>query len=365
VTTTVLFIFDAPSRLRAHLEDRLAECGGVRLVFGAAPAPEAAVDGPDRRWWHADLLAAAAEADVIVGWRPTPDLLGAAERMRLFVHPGVGVQHLIDDFRLLAATRPVVLSNGHGNTVFTAQHVVALLLAITNKVVAHHNWMREGRWRTGDADGKSIPLAGRHVGLLGYGSVNRRVHRHLTSFGPTVSVLRRSWSADRHPAAHLDRDEPPHLDLGAAHRFEPADLATFLDVVDVLSIAVPLTDETKGMIGSAEFARLGPTGLVVNVGRGAVVDEAALFDALRDRTIAGAAVDVWYDYEPTADAAGRRYPWSPHCPFHELDNIVLSPHRAASPFDDLGRWDEVVENIRRVAAGRSDLLNVVDLTRGY
>ncbi len=95
-----------------------------------------------------------------------------------------------------------------------------------------------------------------------------------------------------------------------------------------------------------------------------MIDEAALYHALRDGVIAGAAIDVWYDYRPEPDAEGRKYPWSPEHPFHELDNIVLSPHRAASPIFAPGRWEEVLDLIRRNIGGR-ELLNVIDLEAGY
>ncbi len=108
---------------------------------------------------------------------------------------------------------------------------------------------------------------------------------------------------------------------------------------------------------------MGSDGLLVNVSRGRVIDEESLFCALRDELIAGAAIDVWYDYDPSPDEEGRKYPFS--FPFHTLENVILSPHRAASPLDDLHRWDEVIENTRRFAVGHKQLINIVDLTEGY
>ena len=87
------------------------------------------------------------------------------------------------------------------------------------------------------------------------------------------------------------------------------------------------------------------------------------FKEILEKKIAGAGIDVWYDYRPEPDAEGRKYPYS--FPFHELDNIVMSPHRCYSPFDSLERWDGVIENIKRADAGRRDYLNIVDLKRGY
>jgi phosphoglycerate dehydrogenase-like enzyme len=316
----------------------LRDTAGVRLVF----PPDT---GPDT------LRSLAAGADVIVGWRPDEVMLQAAKRLKLFINPGAGVQHLLPRFSRQFRERGVVLVNGHGNACFTAQHAVALLLALTNHVVQHDRWMRQGRWRTGDTDAKSMPLCGRAVGLLGYGHVNRHVHLLLSRFDASFAVLRREWAG---------RNDPMPT---PATRFGPAELRRFLEQVDVLVAALPETDDTRGLIGARELELLGPDGLVVNVGRGPVFDEEALYRALQQGTIRGAAIDVWYDYRPEPDTDGRRYPY--RLPFHELDNVVLSPHRAASPLDDLARWDEVVENIRRFAAGRMDFLNTVDLDLGY
>jgi phosphoglycerate dehydrogenase-like enzyme len=210
--------------------------------------------------------------------------------------------------------------------------------------------MAGGRWRLGDAEAASIPLRGRRVGLLGYGHVNRQVHRFLAGFDVEFAALRAAWPASG--------EEPAPL-----RKFAEGELNPFLEYVDTLVLSVPETARTRGLIGAAELALLGAEGLLINVARGAAVDEESLYEALRGRTIAGAALDVWYEYRPEADRGGRKYPY--YYPFHNLDNVVLSPHRAASPFGDLARWDEVVENLKRFASGRGELLNVVDLGREY
>jgi phosphoglycerate dehydrogenase-like enzyme len=166
-------------------------------------------------------------------------------------------------------------------------------------------------------------------------SILKRVQRHESNWLPTV--------ADQYTIEQLPQ---------------------FLDKVDVLFVGVPLTSHTKGLLGADELKRLGPQGLLVNVARGGVIDEAALYQALRDRAIAGAALDVWYEYRPDPDDQDRKYPYQPAHPFHELDNVVLSPHRAASPVFSLRRWDEVAEHLRRFAQGKPPE-QVVDLEREY
>ncbi len=186
---------------------------------------------------------------------------------------------------------------------------------------------------------------------MGYGAVNQLVHRFLSGFDVRFIALRRDWSKQIEPT-------PTPL-----QRFLPVELPSFLQQTDRLIIALPATKHTVGLLGAKELSLLGKNALLVNVARGAIIEEKALFQALDNQQLSGAALDVWYNYQPQADSEGRKYPYT--LPFHQLDNVLLSPHRAASPFSDLKRWDEVVENITRFATDTSPLLNVVDLEEEY
>jgi phosphoglycerate dehydrogenase-like enzyme len=334
----VLFIWDVPDLLREYIEKGLQETEGVELIFPSTISDEV-------------LFELSSDVDIMVGWRPPSGLLENALKLKLHINPGTGIQHHIERFRELNKTRHVTLVNGHGNSYFTAQHAVALLLIVMNRVIPHHNWMVDGRWRTGDEEFKSIPLRRRKIGLLGYGAINTKVHKFLSGFDIEFSILKRSWK-------EANQNLPTEI-----QRYTPDQMNQFLEYVDILIVAVPHTSDTVGLIGQKELELLGPEGILVNVSRGVVVHEKSLFDALKNRVIAGAAIDVWYEYRPEPNEERKKYPYS--YPFHELENIVLSPHRGASPFDDLERWDEVIENIKRFAAGRTDFLNIVDLERSY
>ncbi|MHA2296216.1 MAG: NAD(P)-dependent oxidoreductase [Candidatus Hodarchaeales archaeon] len=335
--TTVLFTWNVRDGLKKYLTENLLDLS-VKLIFPLSASEE-------------EFTCHAPIADIIVGWRPTKMLLISAKKLKLFINPGAGVQHLIELFKEFNETRTVLLANGHGNSYFTAQHAVALLLALTNKVCKHHSWMINGKWRTGDSDAISTPLKNRKVGLLGYGAVNQKVHRFLSGFDLDFSVLRRNWDKQ---TASLPTP---------VRKFDENKLHSFLEEINILIIAIPLTTQTKGLIKAEEIELLGQEGLLVNLGRGDVVDELSLFTALKEKTIAGAAVDVWYNYRPEPDQDGRKYPFK--YPFHTLNNIVLSPHRGASPMNDLERWNEVIENIRRCTLGRNDFLNIVNLQDEY
>ncbi len=334
----VLFIWKVQDELKKYITQGLKDIK-VDLIF-----PEEAQEEI--------YLKHASVADIIVGWRPSKELLAKAKKLRLFINPGAGVQHLLELFDNIKKKRDVVLVNGHGNSYFTAQHIVGILLALMNKIIPHHSWMVEGKWRLGDTEAKSIPLRDKRIGLLGYGNVNKKVHRFLSSFDVSFSILRKHWNKDRSYAFPT-----------SCQKYEFVQLHEFLKEIDILIVAIPLTSDTEGLIGNNELRLLRKNGLLVSAGRGAVIDEESLYEALKNNVIAGAAIDVWYDYKPEPDDKGRQFPTQ--FPFYELNNVVLSPHRAASPFDDLRRWDEVIENITRFVRGEKKFLNEVNVEEGY
>jgi phosphoglycerate dehydrogenase-like enzyme len=334
----VLCIWQPNEKLLEYLHDGLSSYPQVKLIIPS--------DLQEKT-----LLKFAPKADIIMGWRPSKELLEKAKNAKLLINPGAGVQHLIPIFKKITKDRELILVNGHGNAYFTAQHVLAILLALMNKVILHHNWMVEGYWRRGDSFATSIPLRGRKVGLLGYGAVNRLVHKFISGFDVEFSILKRDWTK-----------KPDNFPTPIT-KYTIAELSEFLKEIDILIIAIPLTTKTEGLIQEKELELLGKDSLLVNIGRGSIIDEKSLYDALKEKRITGAAIDVWYNYQPEENADGRKYPTK--YPFHELDNIVLSPHRGASPMSDLKRWDEQIENIIRFARGQTNFINIVNLDEGY
>ena len=335
---TVCFISRVSEEVQNFLTENLKNLSNVKIIFPEDTSEES-------------LEKIVPGAEVLIGWRPSKSILNHATNLKVFINPGAGVNHLLDLFIGLNKTKKITLINGHGNSYFVAQHTVALLLTLMNKTIPHHNWMKEGRWRTGDDDAISIPLRFRKVGLLGYGAINRKVHRFLSGFDVEFHILRNNWN-------NLKDGLPT-----PAKKYIYNQLYEFLKEIDVLIIAVPVTSLTSGLIKAKEISLLSPNGLVVNVARGEIIDQEDLYYALKNGIISGAAIDVWYDYHPNPDKDGVKRPYK--FPFHTLDNIILSPHRGYSPFTDLSRWNEVVENITRMAKGRVNLINVVNLDKGY
>ena len=219
-----------------------------------------------------------------------------------------------------------VATNGGANAWAVAEQTIALLLCLYKRLIECDRSVRAGTWRQPITGMNTFELAGKTVGLLGVGNIGGKVARRLQAFETRIIYHDRFRQAD---------------DSG----WESVALATLLREADVLSVHVPLTAETRGLLGAAQFALMKPTAVVINTSRAEVFDEAALEDALRTRRIAGAGLDVFHQ-EPVSTASGLL----------ALDNVVLSPHSAGHSYEAWFRRARFAwENIARVAAGEAPL----------
>lgn len=318
------------------------------LECGLEGAPVRLMIPPDAE--RSSLLAMVPDADVLIGWGSDLELLEAATRLKLFINPGTGITQHIENFRTLCQTREVALANGHGNSYAVAQHTVALLLALTNKVIPHHRRMTDAATLEGSHG--TTYMNGITVGFLGYGAINKKVHRFLSGFDVSFAACRRRWGGDPGPY-------PTDIE-----KFSVDQMHDFYAASDIVINALPTTSQTRDVVTLKELSLLGPKGLFVNVGRAATVVQDDIYKALKERIIAGAALEVWWGRKKDGASSSERNDPFQH-PFHELDNLVMSPHRGADSGGDLRRWDEVIENLRRVQAGRTDYLNLVDLDSEY
>lgn len=281
-------------------------------------------------------------AEVLVDGRASALLAGAALRHVVVPFAGLGA-----DLRAALIERPHLrVSNSHANAPFVAQHMVAMLLTLAGSLLPHDVALRGGDW--GEATRRVAPpsrwLAGRRALLLGYGAIGRAAVPMLRGFGLEVRALR------RRPQLGAD---PPELPLATLHEA--------LAQADVVLCSLPATPATVGLLDRAALARLTPHALLVNVGRGAVIDEDALYDALAQGRLGGAALDVWWRY-PSRDERASTLP--AQRPFWTLPNVLLSPHRADDA-DALAatRDADVVATLRSIADGAPRSL--VDVDAGY
>lgn len=221
------------------------------------------------------------------------------ERLRCIGRAGVGV----DTIDVAAASEQgiAVLTAPAGNSISAAELTMGLLLSLARKLPAADRSMRAGEWERKAFMG--FELHGKTLGLVGAGRIGGQVAKRARAFGMRVLVY------------------DPWLTAARAHELdvELASLDAVLTTAHVLSVHVPLTEETTGLIGTAELARTRPGAVLLNVARGGVVDEAALLAALQQGQLAGAALDVY-----------AREPLPADHPFRSLPNVVLTPHLGAS-----------------------------------
>jgi phosphoglycerate dehydrogenase-like enzyme len=234
---------------------------------------------------------------------------------------------------------PVPLTNGSG--VFSRPLGEFFLGAVLFYAKDFRRMVRSqeaGRWDQFDVE----EIAGRTVGIVGYGDIGRDCAARAKAMNMRVLAVKRHASAASAP-------DPP-----ADRVYGPDGLATVLAEADYVVASAPLTPETRGMIGDEQFALMKPSAVVINVGRGPVIDEAALVRALRARRIRGAALDV-FDQEPLPDGH----------PYYGLDNVLLSPHCADHTPDWLERAMQFfLDQFERFRTGQP-LRNVVDKKLGY
>ena len=279
------------------------------------------------------------DVDVLVGMGFTCEMAAAAPRLRLVQVPGAGLDR-IDRGALGPDT---ALANAYGHDVGIAEYVIGAMLALARDLVRLDTHLRRGQWDS-VWSGASVPLwpelAGKALGILGYGRIGQAVARRALAFDMDVLAIRRD------PAA------PDPNGLGFVRG--PDALEEVLGRSDYLAITLALTPDTRGLLDARRLALMKPTAVLINVARAEIVDEDALYAALSEGRLRAAALDVWYRY-PSGDA-----PTHPaHRPFHELPNVLMTPH--------VSGWTEgmmesraavIAENIHRVARGEAPVNQV-------
>ncbi len=285
------------------------------------------------------------ETRILVGGLPTREQLASPQLTSLII-PWVGLPAQTRD--LLEGFPHVHVHNLHHNAPVVAELAIALLLAAAKFVVPLDQALRRGDWTPRFGQTRSVLLAGKTCLILGYGEIGRRVARVCRALEMTVLATRLS---------HQVTDEI------ADEIHPPSALPELLPQAHALIVCLPLTRQTKGLIGHDELALLPRDAVLVNIGRGRIVDEQPLYAALRDRRIAAAGLDVWYNYPPDEESQDATPPSA--YPFSELDNVVMSPHRGGTVIETETLRAEALAEMLQVAAAGKPLPNRVNRDHGY
>ncbi len=256
------------------------------------------VDGADR----GALLPALKDADAVLirsATRIDAQALASAPQLKVVARAGIGLDNV--DVPAATAKGVLVVNAPQSNIVTAAEHAIALLLSVARKVPAADASLRAGQWKRSAFTG--VEIADKTVGVVGLGRIGQLFAARIAAFGTTVIAY------------------DPYLQpaRAAALGVRLVDLPTLLATADIISIHLPRTPETLGLIGAAELATVKPGVIIVNAARGGLVDEQALADALADGRVAGAGLDVYVAEPLAADS-----------PLRDAPNTVLTPHLGAS-----------------------------------
>jgi phosphoglycerate dehydrogenase-like enzyme len=281
------------------------------------------------------------DADVVITWSLRPEQFRAAPRLRWIHSPAAAVHGLMIP-EVIAGD--VVVTNArdvHGPVV--AEHAIALVLALAKRLPSAFRYQQESRWAQDQIWHESPrprEVAGATLGLVGLGSIGLETAQRAAALGMKVMAVRE----------HADRPRPAYV----SNIFAPNELDKLLRVSDYVVLAAPLTPRTRSMINRDRLRQMRPEAYLINVSRGALIDQAALLEALGERGIAGAALDVF-----------EKEPLPPESPLWKMADVVITPHTAALT-DKL--WERhyalISENLRRFLAG-TPLLNLVNKAQGY
>lgn len=295
------------------------------IVKPAPPDFDVSTHSTDLSGAEKAVLIEDADFVILFPGRLEDEAMRAAKRLKLIQLVSAGYDQMNVD--LCRTLNIPIANNGGANAIDVAEHTVALILAFYRRLRELDPNVREGQWRAIDTGLSTYTLAGKTLGIVGLGKIGQRVARLLGAWD--VHLL----YSDAIPAAPEVEEQ-----LGVTR----VDLATLLQRSDIVTLHVPLLPSTRAMLNQSTLAQMKPTSLLVNTCRGAVIDEAALTEALRNQQIAGAALDVLSQEPP-----------DPHNPLLQMANVLLTPHTAGITLDTWERRGEFIfQNLRQVWNGQ-------------
>ena len=284
-------------------------------------------DGPNAD--REELLQLLTDADVLAVRRPFPFFVDEEFIQQL---PSLQVVHKsgsgVDGFDLQALNaRGILLANNHGvNAGCVAEHALLLTLLCLRNTFTYLNRMREGLWQQEPPVGGVQQLEGKRVGIVGLGAVGRQVARRVAAFDAQILAYQRTPQPTPEIPAEVQWVALDHL----------------LSESDVVILCVPLTDQTRGMIGARELSRMKNGAILVNVARGPVVDEAALYEALTNGPLRAAGLDVFAEEPTPADN-----------PLLRLENVLATPHIAGRSMEmEQNQIEATMKDLERILAGQ-------------
>lgn len=285
--------------------------------------------------------------DILVYPTPTAEWIESSPNLRALIIPWAGLPEKTQN--LMLNYPKISVHNLHHNNNNTAEMGLTLLLAAAKRLIPMDQALRNNDWRPRYEVPKAILLRGKRALILGFGEVGQALAGLCLGLGMKVMATK------KHPENYQGR-----LDVDL---YPDNLLPDLLSTADALLIALPLTSETEGLIGATELKRMPQGSLLVNIGRGPVVDQWALYDALKSGHLRAAASDVWYNYPESREGRANTPPSD--APLGELENFVLSPHRGGMVENVEQQRITALAKLLNAANRGQTIPNKVDLTKGY
>jgi phosphoglycerate dehydrogenase-like enzyme len=302
------------------------------------------------KYTEEELLKNVEDADILLGDTITKSILDKGTKVKLIQVPWAGVERL--DFDVLSDYN-IPVCNSHSNALCVAEYGVGLLLSIAKKIPYHDKLLREGNWNRNynkENDGRLSPyssyITNKTVGFIGYGNIAKNMAKLMRGFNCKYMAI-------------VSNRERQYEELDFVGDVE--DLDYVLSNSDYVVVAAALTKETRGMLNINNLTKMKKTGYIINISRGKIIDEESLYYVLENKLIAGAAIDTWYNYPMNSKEV--TYP-SKKFDFHKLDNIIISPHRAAQIIGEVPYLDDAIYNINEFSKNRN-YINKLNLDKGY
>jgi D-3-phosphoglycerate dehydrogenase len=293
------------------------------------------------------MLEKGRDAEILLSGRVSGDFIRKASELQMIQSFGAGIDKI--DLDAVRERDDLIVCNSHVNSAEVAEYTISLLFAAAKNIIPSDRELRAGNWihRWGGPI-RNLEIRGKKVLIIGLGHIGTDIAKRLKSFD--VKIVAATFSGGSRNADLVN-------EVVSINEIRPQ-----VEDSDFVILSLPLTGKSKGLVDREFLSWMKPTSILVNISRGQIVDELALYEALKEKRIHSAALDVWWRYP--SEWRGIVIPPS-DIPFHELDNIVMSPHRAADSEnirDDFNRF--VCENILRFIRGETPH-NIIDVERGY
>ena len=280
-------------------------------------------------------------ADVIFGGLLSEAVVAKSSHLAFAQIPWTGVDSL--NFSLFEKHQ-LTVCNSHSNSDVVAEHAIALVFSLAKKITYHDAAMRQGNWNRVSNNGNlvspfSSSLVNQKITFIGYGAIAQSIHKLLSGFCPEVSAVTNSGEIKLQTEA---------LQSDSLNVYKSADIEAAVGNANWVFVCAPLTQGTNDLVDQSVLDAMPNHSLLINVSRGAIVNESALYHSLLNYTIAGAAIDTWYQ-NPKSDQEVN-FPSSQY-EFQKLNNMVMSPHRAGYIDSGFPHLDDAIDNLNRAKKG--------------